>query len=227
MTSNVPVVTIDGPGGSGKGTVGQLLAARQKWHFLDSGALYRAVGLLARERGVAFDDGPGLAAIAHALEPRFVPQSKNPVQIYVDKRDIGDQLRTETAGDAASKVAAMPLVRQALLDKQRALRRPPGLVADGRDMGAVVFPDAILKVYLMATPEIRAERRYKQLKEKGFNVNLRAVLDEIRERDARDAARAASPLKPAVDAYVLDTSNLAIPEVVDRIEGLLHERPLR
>lgn len=223
-TSQTPVVTLDGPSGSGKGTVGQVLAARLGWHFLDSGALYRLVGLVAHEAGVPLDDGPGLARLARAMQVEFQPDPGGVARVLLDGKDVGDRLRTEEAGDRASRVAAVPEVRAALLAKQRAFRVPPGLVADGRDMGTTVFPDALLKVFVTASAEKRAERRYKQLKEKGFDVNLARLLEEIRERDARDAARAVSPLRPAADAQVLDTSDLSISEVVDRIEGLLHER---
>jgi len=224
MTASVPVVAVDGPSGSGKGTVGQLLATRLGWHFLDSGALYRALALIAGEQGIDTGDADALADLAGRMELHFRLEPGQSARVLLGKRDIGDQLRTETVGEAASRIAALSPVRRALLHKQHALRRPPGLVADGRDMGTVVFPDATLKVYLTASPEVRAERRYKQLKDKGFDVNLAQLLDEIRERDARDAKRAASPLKPAADAYILDTSLLGISEVVDRIEDWLHER---
>ena len=219
-----PVIAIDGPSGSGKGTVGQQLAARLGWHFLDSGALYRVLALAAGQRGIALDQAEQLATLGQAMDVAFVARGEQPVQVLLDGRDVGDALRTEAAGEGASRVAALPSVRKALLHKQHALRRLPGLVADGRDMGTTVFPDAILKVYLQASAEVRAERRYKQLKEKGFDVNLPRLLHEIRERDARDAGRTASPLKPAADAYILDTSPLGISEVVERIEHWLHER---
>lgn len=221
----VPVVALDGPSGSGKGTVGQLLAARLGWHFLDSGALYRALAVAARAAHIDFNDAAALAALVGKTQITFALRPGAPAQVFLDGRDVGDSLRTEAAGEGASRVAAVPLVRQALLQKQHALRLPPGLVADGRDMGTTVFPDAALKVFLTATPQVRAERRYKQLKEKGFDVNLPRLLEEIRERDARDARRAASPLKPAADAYILDTSHLGITEVVDRIEGWLRQGP--
>lgn len=223
-SEQLPVVTLDGPSGSGKGTVGQVLAARLGWHFLDSGALYRLVGLAAYEAGVPLDNGPRLARLAHDMRVEFRANPGGLAQVFLEGEDVGDRLRTEEAGDRASRVAALPAVRQALLGKQRAFLRLPGLVADGRDMGTTVFPDAVLKVFVTASVEKRAERRYKQLKEKGFDVNLARLLEEIRERDARDAARSASPLRPAADAQVLDTSDLSISEVVDRIEGLLHER---
>ena len=226
MTSSspVPVIAIDGPSGSGKGTVSQLLAARLGWRYLDSGALYRAVGFEAQRAGVDFTDAEALARVAAGLDVEFVPQRNAPARVFLAGQDVGDVLRTEAAGDLASRVAAVPAVRRALLHKQHELRRPPGLVADGRDMGSTVFPDAILKVFLTAGPEVRAERRYKQLKEKGFDVNLPRLLADIRERDARDAARAVSPLKPAADAQILDTSELSISEVVDRIERLFRQR---
>lgn len=225
MNSNVPVLTIDGPSGSGKGTVGQVLAQRLGWHFLDSGALYRAVGVVAKSEKISFDDPPALARLATSMEIRFIPRTDGSAAVVLlNGRDIGDQLRTEESGRLASIVAALPEVRRALLQKQHSFRQPPGLVADGRDMGSTVFPDAIVKVYLTASPEIRAQRRYKQLIEKGFDVNLPQLLDEIRERDARDAGRAVSPLKPAEDACILDTSQLDISGVVERVHGLLRER---
>jgi len=219
-----PVVAIDGPSGSGKGTIGELLAGRLGWNYLDSGALYRAVGVAARRAGVSLADGAALAQLAGSVDIRFVPKPNSTATVQLDGAEIGDELRTETAGESASRVAAVPAVRLALLQKQHELRRPPGLVADGRDMGTTVFPDALLKVFLTATPEVRAERRYKQLKQKGSDVNLPRLLQDIRERDARDAARAVSPLQPAADAHLLDTSDLRISEVVDRIESLLRQQ---
>jgi CMP/dCMP kinase len=222
--SQIPVIAIDGPSGSGKGVVSQQLAARLGWHYLDSGALYRAVGIAAHKAGVDFGDTDSLVQVARVLDIQFGAKSDAPVLVRLKGEDISDVLRTEASGDAASRVAAVPAVREALLRKQHELRQPPGLVADGRDMGTTVFPDAILKVFLTAAPEVRAERRYKQLKGKGFDVNLPRLLGEIRERDARDAARAVSPLKPAADAQLLDTSDLGISEVVDRINSLLRQR---
>ncbi|MEW6331874.1 MAG: (d)CMP kinase [Pseudomonadota bacterium] len=225
MTNNVPVLTIDGPSGSGKGTVGQILAQRLGWHFLDSGALYRALGVAAEQAAVSFEDRPALARLARSMDIRFIPRADGaPAAVLLHGAEIGDRLRTEDSGRLASIVAAIPEVRQALLQKQHSFRQPPGLVADGRDMGSTVFPDAILKVFLTASPEVRAERRHKQLMEKGFDVNLPRLLDEIRERDARDAGRAVSPLKPAEDACILDTSQLDISGVVERVHGLLRER---
>ena len=221
----VPVLALDGPSGSGKGTVGQILAQRLGWHFLDSGALYRTLGVAAERARVDLEDKPGLARLARDMNLRFVPRSGgDTVDVVLDGVDVGGRLRTEESGRRASILAAIPEVRQALLQKQHSFRQPPGLVADGRDMGSTVFADAILKIYLTASPEVRAERRYKQLKEKGFDANLQRLLDEIRERDARDAGREASPLKPAENAYILDTSQLDISGVVERIYGLLQER---
>ena len=225
MNSKAPVIALDGPSGSGKGTVGQLLAQRLDWHFLDSGALYRALGVAANRAEVDLGDKAALARLAMAMDIRFLPRSGGDVvDVRLNGEEAGDRLRTEESGRRASILAAIPEVRLALLQKQHSFRQPPGLVADGRDMGSVVFPDAILKVYLTATPEVRAERRYKQLKDKGFDVNLRRLLDEIRERDARDTRREASPLKPASDACILDTSQLDISGVVERVYSLLQER---
>jgi cytidylate kinase len=221
----VPVLTIDGPSGSGKGTVGQILAQKLGWHFLDSGAMYRIAGYAAAQAGADLRDEVAVARAAREMQVEFVPERiGEPVRVVLNGRDVGDAIRTEEGGRRASIVATLPAVRQALLDKQRAFRRPPGLVADGRDMGTTVFPDAILKIFLIASAEVRAERRYKQLKEKGFDANLPRLLEEIRERDRRDAERAASPLKPAPDACILDSSPLSISEVVDQILALLQTR---
>lgn len=225
VAAKAPVLALDGPGGSGKGTVGQILAQRLGWHFLDSGALYRVVGVVATRERVSLDDRPALARLATSMNIQFVPRTDGgAAAVLLHGEDIGDQLRTEESGKLASIVAAIPEVRSALLQKQHSFRQPPGLVADGRDMGSTVFPDAILKVYLSASPEVRAQRRYKQLIDKGFDVNLPRLLDEIRERDARDAGRAVSPLKPAQDACILDTSQLDISGVVERVYGLLQQR---
>ena len=225
MTKKIPVLAIDGPSGSGKGTVGQILAHRLGWHFLDSGALYRALGVAADQARVDLGDQTALAQLAMDMAIRFSPRTGgDTVNVFLNEKEIGDRLRTEESGRRASILAAFPRVRRALLQKQHSFRRPPGLVADGRDMGSTVFPDAILKIYLTATPEVRAERRYKQLKDKGFDVNLRELFDEIRERDARDAVREVSPLKPATDACILDTSQLDISGVVERVYGLLQAR---
>lgn len=222
---SVPVVTVDGPSGSGKGTIAQLLAARLGWRYLDSGALYRVVGLVAHRRGIDLADGAALARLADGLALRFEPQADgSPARVWVETDDVSDALRTEETGRLASQVAVLPEVRRALLQKQHAFRQAPGLVTDGRDMGTTVFPGAVLKLFLTADPQVRAERRYKQLKEKGLDVNLDSLLGEIRSRDDRDAARAASPLKPAADAELLDTSHLRIDEVVAIIESRLRRR---
>lgn len=219
------MLALDGPSGSGKGTVGQLLARRLNWHFLDSGALYRVLGLAATRAGLDSSKRVSdIADIAQMLDIRFLPQIGAPPEVLLDGSAVGATVRTEEAGRRASELAALPEVRQALLRKQHAFRQPPGLVADGRDMGSTVFPDAFLKIFLTATPEQRAERRYKQLKDKGFDVNLPRLLRDIRERDARDTARAVSPLEPAAGACIVDTSRLSIEEVVDHVLQLLRER---
>jgi cytidylate kinase len=218
------VITVDGPSGSGKGTVGQILAQRLGWHFLDSGALYRLVGLAAKRAAIAIDLAPALGQLARDMDVKFLPVPGDVPRVLLYGVDVGDELRTEAAGELASKVAVIPEVRAALLQKQRDFQQLPGLVADGRDMGTTVFPDAILKIFLTATPESRAERRYKQLKGKGFDVNLAQLLGEIRERDRRDAERSVSPLKPAVDACVLDSSDLTVEQVVARILELFATR---
>jgi cytidylate kinase len=224
MSAEAPVVTIDGPSGSGKGTVSQVIADRLGWHFLDSGALYRLIGLAAYRAGASLSDAPALCIIARNMKISFVARPGDVPAVLLDGVEVGEELRSEVSGERASLVAIIPDVRAALLQKQRDFRQFPGLVADGRDMGTTVFPDALLKVFLTASPEVRAERRYKQLKEKGFDANLSRLLGEIRERDQRDAARTVSPLKPAADAIVLDSSDLAIVEVVERILELLAER---
>jgi len=210
--TQVPVVAIDGPSGSGKGTVAQRVAQRLGFHYLESGALYRLVALQALRRSVALDDVPGLAALADALPARF-----SETEIYLDGERVTDALRAEEISDSASKVAAIPTVRQALISRQRAYRRQPGLVAEGRDMGSVVFPDAILKVFLTASAEARAKRRHKQLIDKGLHATLAALLRDIEQRDARDMGRSVAPLQKSADAQVLDTTDLSIEEAADRI----------
>ena len=214
-----PVIAIDGPSGTGKGTLSANLARRLGWHFLDSGVLYRLVGLLAQQRGIALDDAAALGLLAADLPVEFRAGESTP-EIYLEGRPVHDEVRNELAGAAASQVAIVPAVRQALLARQRAFRRAPGLVADGRDIGTVIFPDAGLKIFLTASPEVRAERRYKQLKDKGFDVNLARLLEDIRTRDERDAQRAIAPLQPAADAVTLDSTLLGIAEVEDRVMAL-------
>lgn len=217
MTSaTVPVVAIDGPSGSGKGTIGRLLAHRLGWHYLDSGALYRLVALAALQRRLDLGDRQALATAAATLNVRFAPTPGGD-RIYLDGIDVGAELRTERTGDGASKVAAVPEVRTALLQRQRDFAVPPGLVADGRDMGTVVFPAARLKVVLTASAEARAMRRHKQLKEKGIDVSLPDLSWDIAQRDARDANRTVAPFKPAPDAQIIDSTSLTPEEVVAHI----------
>jgi len=223
MTDLIPVLTIDGPSGSGKGTISRLVAQRLGWHYLDSGALYRAVGLAAGWEGVDLDDHAALVRCAFDTRVEF-REDEPELRVLVNGLDATDELRTETAGAAASAIAAIPEVRAALKDRQRHFRQPPGLVADGRDMGTVIFPDAPCKVFLTASAEERAERRYKQLMEKGVSVTLAGLLREILARDARDASRAVAPLRPAEDAVRIDTTGLPIEAVVERVLALLPER---
>lgn len=223
MDSTVPVLTIDGPSGSGKGTISRLIARRLGWHYLDSGALYRAIGVAAGWSDVDLADPAALVRCAFDTRVEF-DESGEELRILVNGMDATDELRTETAGAAASAIAAIPEVRSALKERQRAFRQPPGLVADGRDMGTVIFPDASCKVFLTASAEERAERRYKQLKDKGVSVTLESLLREILARDARDAQRAVAPLRPAEDAVCIDTTGMSIDAVVERVLALLPAR---
>jgi cytidylate kinase len=227
MPRSIPVLAIDGPSGSGKGTLAQMLARHLNWHLLDSGALYRIVGLAAIEKGVDLDDEPALAAIAKQLKIEFAPsQLGQPAAVLLDGRDVSSAVRNEQSGYYASRVAVFSAVRTALLAKQRAFARKPGLVADGRDMGTAVFTDAPLKIFLTASAEERAQRRYKQLIDKGESVNLAALLEDIRLRDQRDSERAVAPLKPALDAVIIDSTALAIEQVFQHALELLRERNL-
>lgn len=222
-SASVPVLTIDGPSGSGKGTISRIVAQSLGWHYLDSGALYRAVGLAASWADIDLSDASALVRCAFDTTIGFTETDGEP-RVIVNGLDATDELRTETAGAAASAIAAIPEVRAALKDRQRAFRRPPGLVADGRDMGTVIFPDASWKVFLTASAEERAERRYKQLKEKGVSVTLDGLLREILARDARDASRAVAPLRPAEDAVRIDTTGKDIARVVASVLALLPAR---
>jgi CMP/dCMP kinase len=209
---DIPVITIDGPSASGKGTVAERVAAALGFHLLDSGALYRLTALSAMKHGVALDDEMRVAELAAVLPATFRDGT-----VWLADEKVTDAIRAETVGEGASKVAALPAVRTALLDRQRAYRQPPGLVADGRDMGTVVFADAIAKVFLTAGAEARAERRYKQLIEKGNSANLPDLVADMQARDARDTARAVAPLKPAADALLLDTTRMDIESAVQAV----------
>ncbi len=210
--SNVPVIAIDGPSGSGKGTVAKLVAQNLGFHYLDSGSLYRLVALSAERAGVSLHDQAALAELAAKLNAQFAGE-----EIFLSGENVSLAIRDEAVSQASSVVSAHPAVRQALLARQRQFRKPPGLVAEGRDMTTVVFPDAVLKIFLTASAEERAKRRYKQLREKGMRANLGHLLRDIAERDERDAKRTAAPLKQATDAIVLDTTNLEIAEAVAEI----------
>ncbi len=218
-----PVITVDGPSGSGKGTIAQGLATELGWHLLDSGAIYRVLALAAGQAGIAANDTVRLATLAKVLPVTF-EQAGQGVLAYLEGQDVSDQIRTEACAAGASRLAAIAAVRKALLARQRDFRVPPGLVADGRDMGTVVFPDAQAKIFLIASPAERAKRRYKQLMEQGINANLGRLEHDIAARDERDAARATAPLLPADDAVVLDSTGLAIQDVLDRALEIARER---
>ncbi len=219
----VPVIAIDGPSGSGKGTIARQVAKRLGWHLLDSGALYRLVALSALKSGVEPGDTERLRQLAAGLDVRFVVDADGEEQIFLDGEDVTLDVRSEVCGNAASTVAAVPEVRDALIGRQRRFRNKPGLVADGRDMGTRIFTDAQPKIFLTASPEERAQRRHKQLKDKGIDVSLPALRSEIAERDRRDASRAVAPLEPAADAVRIDTTELGIAEVVDLVLHLANE----
>jgi cytidylate kinase len=222
QTVDIPVITVDGPGGSGKGTIAMRLAEQLGWHFLDSGALYRLVAVAAMDRNVSVDDEEALGKVARSLDVNFGISEEGMV-VLLDGNYITGRLRSESVSIFASRIAAFPVVRSALVVRQRAFRKLPGLVADGRDMGTVIFPDAKLKIFLTASAEARAERRYKQLKEKGESVNLTRLFQDIKLRDERDSSRAVSPLRPAEDAHVIDSTELSINEVLQEIHVLLNK----
>ena len=218
MDIQIPVITIDGPSGSGKGTVAALLAGKLGWNFLDSGALYRLLAFAARNHGVDLTNEEALKTLAANLDVQFgAAQDGHGMRIVLEGEEVTEAIRNEVVGAGASQVAALPAVREALLQRQKAFREAPGLVADGRDMGTVVFPDATLKIFLTASAEERARRRFLQLKAKGDDVNLASLLDEIRARDERDTQRTVAPLKPADDAIQLDSTELSIEQVLERI----------
>lgn len=218
-----PVLTLDGPSGSGKGTVARRVADELGWHLLDSGALYRLTGLAADRAGISTSDEDRVAALALNLDVRFETGDAGEERVWLEGEEVGRELRTESTGRLASEVAMLPGVRAALLDLQRGFRKPPGLVADGRDMGTQVFPDAPIKVFLTASPEKRARRRYKQLIDKGIGVNLAALSRDIAERDRRDMERSVAPLRAADDAHELDSSDLTIDEVTRTVLGWVDE----
>ena len=219
MGGNIPVLTLDGPAGAGKGTVSRALAERLGWHYLDSGAIYRALAVAVEDAGLALEDEDGIVAVARAMDLRFAPGE--PPRVLLGGEDVSARIASESCGAATSKIAALGRVRQALLQKQREFRKPPGLVADGRDMGTVVFTDAGVKIFLTASAEERARRRHKQLKEKGIDVSLSVLTKEIEERDRRDSERSVAPLKMAEDAVLVDSSAMGIAEVVARCLGLI------
>jgi len=221
-----PVIAIDGPSGSGKGTVASRLAIELGWHLLDSGALYRLVGLAVLKMDLDTGDGEKLAALSKGFDMHFEPLASGSTRIRLNGEDVSEQIRAEAVGNMASQIAAIGPLRKALRARQRAFRQPPGLVADGRDMGTIIFPDAKLKIFLTASVEERAQRRYKQLKTKGESVNLPRLFREIEERDNRDRTRPIAPLVPAQDAVFLDSTGLSIDQVLAEIRMLMGQRLL-
>jgi len=217
MQQSIPVITIDGPSGAGKGTVARIVADQLGWHLLDSGAIYRVLAVAIQHHQLTLDDEDHIIPMAAHLDVQFEISSKGEGKVILEGENVTDIIRTEEVGELASKVAAFPRVREALLRRQRAFSVSPGLVADGRDMGTVVFKQAPVKVFLTASAEERAERRFNQLKEKGIDVNIARLLDDIRQRDERDQNRKVAPLIPAQGALIIDSTNISIMEVVNKI----------
>lgn len=224
ITENIPIITLDGPSGTGKGTLCHMLAKYLGWHFLDSGALYRVLAIAAIKRKVSLDDIDNLLKILNLLDIQFITNEDLGVNVILDGEDVSAELRSEQTGQNASKIAVLPMVRAALLGKQREFAKLPGLVTDGRDMGTVVFPNAVLKIYLYADASERAKRRFLQLQEKGINSSIDEVMVELAKRDARDTQREYAPLKPATDAVFVDTTGLTIAQVFANILQLIHEK---
>lgn len=222
----VPVITIDGPSGTGKGTLCKMLANHFRWHRLDSGCIYRALAFAAKAKKIDFNDKKELVKLAHALDLRFETDPNGKEYIFLEEKNIFDDIRSEQCGLDASQIAVIPEIRTALLVRQRAFAMLPGLVTDGRDMGTIVFPDALLKIYLDATPEERALRRYLQLKESGINASLAKVIEDSVQRDIRDSSRKHAPLKPAPDAVSIDTTGLTIAQMFDKVVQLMDKKLL-
>ena len=218
-----PVITIDGPSGAGKGTASTLLAKKLGWHFLDSGAIYRVLAVASLHHQIPADDESGLLPLASGLDVNF-ETTDNGVRVILEGEDVSDTIRTEEVGATASKIASLPSIREALLRRQRGFKQAPGLVADGRDMGTVVFPEAEVKIFLTASAEERADRRFKQLKDKGHDVSILRLLNDIKARDERDANRSVAPLVPAKDALVLDSTELNVEQVIEKIERFIEEK---
>ena len=224
MQESVPVITIDGPSGAGKGTAARLVAEQLGWHLLDSGAIYRVLAVATQYHHLAIDDEEALIPIAAHLDVQFEISKEGESKVILEGENVTNSIRTEEIGAIASKVAAFPRVREALLRRQRAFKVSPGLVADGRDMGTVVFTDAPVKVFLTASAEERAERRFNQLKDKGFDVKIGRLLDDIRQRDERDENRKVAPLVPAEGALIIDSTNISIDEVVSKVLSFTNEK---
>jgi cytidylate kinase len=223
MKSEAPVITLDGPSGTGKGTICYMLAQHLKWHVLDSGSIYRVLAYAAKKNGISFTEIDQLVVLAHALNVKFEADPNKPDTVMLDGENVFDFIRSEQCGQDASVIAVIPQVREALLARQRAFATSPGLVTDGRDMGTIVFPDAVLKIFLYASAEERAKRRYFQLKQKGIDVSLPQVVDELIKRDSRDSGRLHAPLKPAEDAICVDTTDLTIEQVFQVVQKLTRE----